>query len=69
MLGQVACLGHWLACLSQRCYIISRVRNMSATYNDVLVHLTHLYGYPQITWWGCDGLTARYHEDVDAGII
>lgn len=29
---------------------------------------THIYGYPEVRWWGSDGFTGRYGEDTDRAI-
>jgi len=37
------------------------IRNDGQKRSDTSLYLTHIYGYPQRRWWGCDGFTGRYN--------
>ncbi len=50
-----------LACLLE-------MRNAGAAPKAVTVFATDIYGFPEESWWGSDGVAARYRPDVDAGV-
>lgn len=44
------------------------IKNTSQSDNNITVHATNIYGYPEKKWWGSDGVTSIYNSPADAGI-
>ncbi|HDN17560.1 MAG TPA: hypothetical protein ENF41_00695 [Candidatus Bathyarchaeota archaeon] len=47
---------------------ILEMKNMGDNSREITVHATNIYGYPQVRYWGCDGLVSYYSRKVDAAV-
>ena len=53
---------HCLTCILE----LTNTANADQT---VLVHATNVYGWPEVRWWGSDGLVSRYNAKDDVGVV
>ncbi|HEY3414382.1 MAG TPA: trehalase family glycosidase [Armatimonadota bacterium] len=44
------------------------LKNESGEARQVSVHATHIYGYPELRWWGSDGVASRYNVESGAAV-
>lgn len=44
------------------------ISNDSGEARKVAVHATHIYGYPEVMWWGSDGIASRYNVEANAAV-
>jgi len=47
---------------------ILEIANPGGTRKTVTIHATNEYGFPEVRWWGSDGVASRYNEEFDAGV-